>query len=569
VVLEPLALPRSAALAAVAASPAVQLFMERARQLRPTFELTAQEAEDVAAVVQRLDGIPLAIELAAARVRLLPPRALLDRLDRRLDLQARDVDLPSRQRTLRATVAWSYDLLGQPERALLARLSVLGGRFSLGAAEAVGGAEAVGTDGSGEDDVLDLLSSLVEHSLVGVDACTPGGPWFRILDTVREFAGERLEEAGDVEAVMRRLARYAGELSAEAGPLLGTPQGRWWAERLDAELDVLRSVVDWAVSNDEAELAVRVPAPLARYWWSRGLLSEIGSVAERTAALPSASRLAPEAAALLLWCRGSTRIAVGRAQEAGPLLREAEAAARALGNDRLLAHALFSLALTLPYEDGAAIRATLEESVRLFRRLDDLWGVALALIPLGELALREGDLATAVALHEEALDCAVRMDDPHMRAQSLDQLALDALLSGDLDGARQRLTEAAALHRRLADREGLAYCLEGLAALALARGRGQVSARLLGAAARIRQVAGIAVWPLLEPLSQQLAAAVRAAVGDAVDAQERAAGAALDPHEALDLGLTAATGEAEPHTRIEQISLPGSPELVDGYGGGS
>ena len=203
--------------------------MERARQVRPDLELDEATRQAVRQVVSRLDGIPLAIELAAARVRLLPPEALASRLDRRSDLSSQDVDRPARQQTLRTTVGWSYALLGRAERSLLRRLSVFAGGFSLEAAEAVGGTDPV-------EDVLETLSALVGHSLVTPDAGSRGEPRFRMLETVREFAAERLDQAGGREETMGRLTVYLRGLTAraEAGIIRG--HARRWLTRIDADL---------------------------------------------------------------------------------------------------------------------------------------------------------------------------------------------------------------------------------------------------------------------------------------------------------------------------------------------
>ena len=524
--------------ASVAASAAVQVFLERARQVRPGLEVTQDNAAALAEIVRRLDGIPLAIELAAARTRLMPPDLLLRRLDRRLDLHSQDVDTPARQQTLRDTIEWSYGLLAAQDRVLLGRLSVFVGGWSMSAAEAVGQVD-------GDLDVLETLSSLVEHSLVSPDGVFQGEPRFRMLDTVREYAAECLRSDGGYAAAMSRLAAYVTQLSQDAGAALAGPEGRDWAPRVDTELDTLRAVLRWAIDADDAELAVRVTAPLSRYWWSRGLLGEMLGFAEQAAQLPSASRLSPDSAALMLWGRGTTLIALGRTEEAAPLLAEAVDIARRIGNPRLLAQGLFSHALTLPAQERPQVRSMLEESLRLFRDLDDHWGVALALTPLGQLALLDQDVPAAVAMHEEALERAARIEDDHMRGACLDQLGFDALLTGDVPGARDRLAAAGRIHRRLQDLEGLAYCLDGFTAVTLASGRQAEAARLLGTADRVRQVAGVAVWPLLRPLADQLAAAVRAAAGASYD-EEHARGAAAEPFAVLDALLDAAAAQPEP-----------------------
>jgi tetratricopeptide (TPR) repeat protein len=283
-----------------------------------------------------------------------------------------------------------------------------------------------------------------------------------------------------------------------------------------------------------------ITAPAYQYWWRHGLLREMLDVAERTAALPSSAKLSPRLSTLLLWTRGTIRIALGRTQEAVPMLQEVAQSAKELDDDWVRGQSLFSLAMTLSQQDSAQMRAMLEEAVELFRGVGDDWSVAFALTPLGDLALLEGDVRRGTAIHEEALHLAERIDDHYMRAQSLDQLALDAMLAGDVALARSRLSSAAELHRKVRDQEGLAYCLDGFAGVALASGHPDVGAQLTGAADRIRRVEGLAVWPLMAPLSEQLRQAIRMALGESSYADEHARGAAMDPLFALDLGLQAA-----------------------------
>ena len=525
------------ALAPLAPAPAAEVFVQRAREVRDDFTLDDSNRAAVTQIVDRLEGIPLAIELAAARVRLLPPEALAQRLDRRLDMRSQEVDRPSRQQTLRATIDWSYALLADDEQALLRRLSVFVRGWSLEAAEAVGAV-------AGDLDVLETLSALVSHSLVSPDTSSRSDPRFRMFETVREFARERLDESGQAEATMRRLAEYLCGFTSRAGEGLMRGEGRAWIPRIDEDVDTIRAVVAWAVEQDDAGLAVRLTAPLTRYWWTRGLLGQMLDLADRVAVMPSAAGLPPADSALLLWTRGTLRVALGRTDEALPLLARLVDAARGEGAKHLLAQALFSLALATPApDDGSAddpperVRAMLEESVRLFREEGDDWGVALALIPLGDLALLGGDVPGARAMHEEVLAHARAIDDDHMTAQAQDQLALDALLAGEMPAARSHLTAAAELLVALHDHEGMAYCLEGFAALALATQHPQLAARLLGAAARSRELVGVAVWPFMRPLEQRLQALVRAAVpGDGFEAAF-AAGRALEPEAALELAV--------------------------------
>ena len=318
-------------------------------------------------------------------------------------------------------------------------------------------------------------------------------------------------------------------------PQLDGPQNRYWLARLDAERDNIRSGMRWAIRADEAETVVRISAPLSHYWWTRGLLAQMLAFAEETAGLPSAADLPADAQALLLWSQGTIRIALGRVEEAVPYLRRLSDAAGAIGDERLRAHSMASLALTLPYETGAAeARSLMDEALRIFRHTGDRWGVAFVLTPLGHMALRDGNAAGATAMHTESLAAAEEIDNDHLRAQALNQLGLDALVAGDVPAARRWLARSAEVNRRLLYDEGISYCLDEYAGLALALNRPEVAARLAGAAAHTREVVGVAIYPLLRPLADTLAAAVRAGLDPETFAREWAAGAAMRPGDALD-----------------------------------
>ena len=513
-------------------SPAVQLFVERARQADPGFTLDGPAAAAVGELVRRLDGLPLAIELVAARVRTMPPAALLRRLDRALDMRAAEVDVPDRQRTLRATVGWSHDLLDDDAKALLARLSVCAAGATIDTAEAVGAVD-------GDLDVPEVLSDLVGHSLVMPSDTGEGEPRFRMLEVVRTFAAERLLERGEETATRERWARHLTTVSAAAGAGLVGPDRALWLARLDGETTDLQEAVRWAVATDRADLAVALTAPLARWWWARGLLVTMAAVAEETARLPSAAGLPQESAALLRWARGSMRIALGQEEAAAPLLTAVVEDARRRDDSWLLGLGLVGVGMTRTAEDPD-LPALFEEAVQALRRSGDNWSVAFALVPHGNAALLAGDVPAARRAHEEALGLARELGDDHLTATLLDQLGFDALMAGDPTTARTHLAAAATLHRAGQDREGLAYCLDGLAGLALLTGDARSAARLSGAADGVRTALGMAVWPMLRPIMAQLAEGIRAVLGDADNRAARAEGAATDPWEVLDDALSRA-----------------------------
>jgi predicted ATPase len=526
-------------LAAIGASASVRLLVDAAQRVRPSFALTAANARAVAELCRRLDGIPLAVELAAAQLRLLTPAALLDRLGDALDLAAVTVDAPARHRTLRATIDWSYGLLGEDERTLLARLSVFSGDWTVEACEAVGAAD-------GDLDVLTTLSSLAAQSLIHTEAPDVDGALrFRMLDTIRAYGNERLVERGENDSTVARLAAYLVDVVGAVRDDLQGPGHRAAGARLDRERDEILSSIRWALRSDDARTVGRLLAPLFTYWWSRGQLAMTGEVAEKAATLPSAAHLEPYDSALLRGVWGMAMVMTGRAREAEPLLRETLETATALGNVRLRAYALLGLGWTAVNRAASEANDRLDEAAGEFRRFGDSWGLAVTLSTRGQYALLVGDPDAALRIHAAALRAASAIDNDNLRAHALDMLGLDAYTAGDLPGAREHYAAAAALHASVLDYEGAAYCLSGLAALALAQARPEVAARLVGASEHARHVVGVEVWPGMQASTDALVEAVGVALGRPAFAETRAQGAHLRVPDALDYALAASSVEAQ------------------------
>ena len=294
------------------------------------------------------------------------------------------------------------------------------------------------------------------------------------------------------------------------------------------------------MSADRAELAVSLAAPLARWWWARGLLTQMAGIADATAELPSAAALPPASAGLLRWARGTMRIALGRTAEAAPLLADVVADATARDDPWLLGHGLVGLAMTRPPEDPE-LPGMFTEAVAALRRSGDVWSVAFALVPHGDVALLSGDLAGG---RPRARGGAGPRPGARRRPPHRDPPRPAGARRPARRGRRRPPVTGSPVPPRctapLGDQEGLAYCLDGLAGLALLTGDARTAARLSGAADAVRTSIGVAVWPLLQSLVAQLADGVRAALGEAEERRERAAGAATDPWEALEAGLAAA-----------------------------
>jgi len=385
---------------------AVRLFIERAQAVKADFSVSEQNAEAVAEICRRLDGLPLAIELAAARVNVLSPQAMLARLEHRLAvLTGGPRDLPARQQTLRQAIAWSDDLLPSAEQALFRRFAIFVGGSTLEAAETV-----IGIDGARAGlGVFDGIASLVDKSLLRRDEGEDAEPRFRMLETIREYALERLLEAGESDQFHRRHADHCLALAEQAEPGLIGPQQATWLDRLEADHDNLRAALSWLAERGPVDHGLRLGAALKRFWRARGHIME-GS--ERMAALLSL----PDA-------QGRTTSRAKALHAAGQLTREQ-------GN----------------YGEA---RALFEESLDIYRATDDPRGIGWAFVDLGFLSRYQGDYAAARSLFEESLELLKRIGDMEGIAASLGNLGLIARDQGDLGAAEVRLEESLAVWRQL------------------------------------------------------------------------------------------------------------------------
>jgi predicted ATPase/class 3 adenylate cyclase len=475
------AAPGPLSVEALAPSEAVRLFAARAATVRPGFAVTAQNAAAVAEVCRRLDGIPLALELAAARVRVLPVEPLLARLEDRFRLLTGGSRTAlARHQTLRAAVDWSYDLLGAAERTLFARLSGFAGGFTLEAAEAVGAGEGIEPV-----DVLDLLTRLVDKSLVVAEEQPDGAARYRLLETLRQYAQETPAAHGGAEAVRARHAAYYLALAERAAPELEGPRQRAWLDRLEAELDNLRQALRWSqAEGGRAEAGLRLATALGHLWRLRGHQREGREWLEAALALPAAApRTAARAAALdgagvLAWI-------LGDGAAAGARLEASVALWRALGDGRGLGRALANLGLAALDRDRAAARPVLEEAVARARAAGDRWGLALALRFLGTLEGRgppapggSGGAPARPSPLEESATLFRELGDPWGLGEALAGLDGRAFRRGDYPAARAHFEEALALRRALGNARSVAVDLIDLTIVARARGD------LRGAAAR-------------------------------------------------------------------------------------
>jgi predicted ATPase/class 3 adenylate cyclase len=509
----------------LAESEAVMLFVERARALRPDFMLTEETAPLVAEICERLDALPLAIELAAAWTKVLPPAALLQRLENRLELPAaRGRDVPARQSTLREAIAWSYDLLDDEERRLHARLSVFMGGFTFETGERVASA------GEGLD-LLEGIASLVDRSLLREAEGVGGEARFAMLETIREFAREQLTQGGEEAELLRRHALEFARFAEDADTGLRGDDQLLWFERLEAEHDNLRGALDSSLAAGDDETALRLGGALGWFWYAHGHALE---GCRRLTELLAATKDGPEELrARPLYALGVLLDQRGEPERAAELVERSLAVFREEGDRERVGAALNSLgSIRHALGELGQAQSLLEESLAVRRELGDEARTASTLGNLGNLAFERGDLDDSEAHFLEELELDRAHGNEWGACAALDSLAAVAIERGDYERGRQLNREMLALAQRVGDQELIAFGLEKAAVLAAA-GDAARAGRLAGTADAVREAAGIdrsdfdREW-LNRHLSQ--------AAGDAFDAS-RSAGTAIDPGEALRVAL--------------------------------
>jgi predicted ATPase/class 3 adenylate cyclase len=443
---------------------AVGLFLDRAQAIKPDFEITNESAPAVAEICVRLDGLPLAIELAAARIKMLPPKAMLQRLSSRLKLLTGGArDLPERQRTLRATIEWSYALLDEGEHVLFGRLAVFSGGRTLEAIEAICDAE-----GDLPVDAFEGVSSLLDKSLLRQEEGPNEEPRFVMLETVHEFAREKLGKSAEAEEIKRVHAEYFLTLAEEAYPQLRGPDQLEWLERLEAEHDNMKAALSRALERKEAEVALRLGGALWWFWSLRGYYSEGMRWLEEALAMDG--RVSPEVRAMALAGTGALASEQGdldRAKEAyeeGLELLEHEG--REAREAKLLLLGLLGWVAWDREELGQA-GELFEEGLELSRELSDTWWIATSLSNLALVPQSRGDYERATELYEKSMDLFREQGDKQGLAYCLNNLAMLVYSQGDLGRATQLTEEGVALLRELGDRGGVALALCNLGWIAL------------------------------------------------------------------------------------------------------
>ena len=527
--LRPLALPPADQLPPVEELqqfPAVALFVDRARAADPTFVVTPESARAVAELCARLDGLPLALELAAVRVRTLTPAAMVERFESRLKLLTGGPrDLPERQRTLRQAIDWSYDLLEPAEQLVFRRLAVFAGGFTLEAAEAV-----ADPFGRLERDVLGIVGTLLDKSLLVRSPDTSGEPRFFLLETVREYALERLATSDDEAGVRKAHAAFFVVLAQEGEATESGPTGANWMGRFTQERNNFRAALDWVVGQDNAEWGMQIAQGLFHFWERGEDIAEGGRRLGQILALPSAQ--APTASrAKALWCAGALASHQGNVEAAVRLLQDSLGISRRLGDRRGQVMSLNAMAIHLKslgrneearaccesclelcreLGDGAGYGRTLSnyafllrldgdlerarqlyrEAGVLFERAGDRAGAAWEMSHEGDVALLQGEAAAAAALYERALLAFRDLEDPLGVGSALGDLGDVARTEGSLGRASDLYRQALATYAAVGHRRGAARALEALAVIALGQGRSERTLLLAAAAGAVRGLTG-------------------------------------------------------------------------------
>ena len=551
VAVAPLSLPEAEAEhdpSVLAASESVRLFVERAVAASPAFALGASNAGAVAEICRRLDGIPLAIELAAARVRMLSLDEIRARLgDRFRLLTAGGRGAPERHQTLRATIQWSADHLSDDERQLFVRLGVFVGAWSLESAVAVAGADR------DEFEVLDAMTRLVDRSLVVVTPAAAGETRYRYLETVRHFALERLAESGEDVAIRDRHLDHFLRVAEESETRLAGPDQKQWLPRLDAEHSDLLAAHAWCGADEvRAVRGLRLTGAMWRYWSARGHYELAARTMREALARPGADLRSADRAAVLVRAGGNA-LARGDYDSARPLVEESLAISDELGDRVGVARCLGTLATIAVFQDAldeARLRSL--DSLLAYRDLRRPAGVANALQTLAHVAMRQGNLDEAHLRYEEALKALAETGDERQIALTLSEFGRVATRRGDWEEGRARFATALGLARGVGARREAAYGLEGAAELMAAKGAAAASVRILAASQSLRDLIGSPLTAAEAAEQEALLDRLRGALGGDAWTTHLTAGRSLAFEAAIDQAISWLEGSEAGAGTVEQ-----------------
>jgi len=558
---------RDAALEELSGYESIKLFVERARTAQPNFSLTKDNASAVTEICLRLDGLPLALELAAARIKLLSPQAILARLDDQLKLLTGGArDLPTRHQTLRNTLEWSYSLLNDDEKKLYARLSVFVGGFMLEAAEAVCNAD-------GKQDILEGLTSLVDNSLLRQEEAGDGEPRFGMLETIRAYAVERLAASGEIETLRAQHAQYFGDVIINDIGFMGlyTAKALYWLNWIEREHDNIRATLAaYLVLPQGAERASLMINTLFWFWYRRGYAIELTTWTDRLLAVPAMQAPSPfrvmtlfasgssamwqgnqdialekvaeslaivqqsenkEFLPFMLMGKAVVFINMGRDSEAQPMLYQAQASFKEMQVANFHAITLIHLGnaeLGLGHIEQA--RAYHEEALVQARAINENWIISFALNNLGEVARTQGQFELARKYYEECETLLRTTGDKGDLARFVHNLGYIAQHEEDFELAESQFRKSLRMFRKLGNRRGMAECMAGLAGLKAQQGQVEWGAVMLTAAEALMKVAGGAWWPADRVEVERNQDMIRSALGEAdyATAQKKGAGMTLD-----------------------------------------
>ncbi|HKY46797.1 MAG TPA: DUF4062 domain-containing protein [Acidimicrobiia bacterium] len=518
-------------------SPAVRLFVERAKAVRPDFELTPENVAVVGSICRALDGLPLAIELAAARTRFFQPAAVLERLTRRLDLlTGGPTDAPDRHRTLRAAIQWSVELLTPVEKRFFIRLGVFSEGASFEAAQEICAAEL--------GDALALLEVLADQSLVRIGSGPEGEPRVEMLATLAEFARESLEASGEFTEMRDRHARFFVSFANRIGPRLRGSDQKRALVICDHESSNLKAASLWLLDRGHYDDLMQITIGVWPFLWLRAHTRESSQWLQR---VPVEQIESGVARGWYLTLRGAGAMEMGDYEPALAMATSAIVEFAEAGDQTGLAWAHLIRAGSLPaFEFGAEVDTIIghvTDAVTLFRRIGDTWGEAYSYSYLSSAAILQGRIAEGLEYLQRCLDLSLSLQSDALVGQAYTFLAFGQMVAGDLGGARRSLAEALTVLRTGDLLEGLAYCLEMLSGLLLAEGRQMQAATIYGAAAQIRELIGLEPWAMIRPFVDSLAVTA----GSTPESQAAlAAGRQLSLEATIDLAMDLLAVPARP-----------------------
>lgn len=512
-VVSPLAVPprySNLSVEQLAGYASIELFAVRARKTKPNFVLNEENAPVIAEICNRLDGLPLAIELAAARVKLLSPQAILERLENSLKLLTGGAgDLPERQRTMRDTIRWSYDLLTADEKDLFPRLAVFAGGFTVEAAEAVGEGCAIAAepDPVPRAEILDSLSALVDSNLLVSKEQADGNARLSMLEVVREFALEQFQKLDDTDSLREIHARYFLALAEEGETFLQGEAGNKWLERLEGEHDNLRAALDWSLKNNP-ETAARIAAALRFFWSNHSHLSE--GLRWSRAALQTTENSRSEARSKLLMSNGLFLKNHGDLEAARKSYEKCLAESRETNDSVHIVKANHGLAAVAVLQgDLAAAHDYLTEALALSRELGDELQTADSLGSFGDLEMCRGNLPAARPLLEECLTLSKKLGSERILTTVYFNLGTIDYLENFYESAAYNFAESLRIAEEMGNKTMIACALDGFAALAAAGGNHEQSTRLAGAGAALREEIGCPLEPAEESFREKYLAKTR------------------------------------------------------------